>query len=184
MKDLKNNQLYQKISNSFNGAGFEENIATTQGFILGVICRGHGASDNKALTLTCEILNGGNAIGGSGIALFTTMLIELERQLKDQNVELFIPTKKEQAQKSVRLQTAADIAYGFMLGLCCEGNPVAGSIVDSDYVEKNANLKDYMKFIDFFKEIDVNDDFSEDDFNDVVENLHSMIQEIYTLLNK
>lgn len=182
MKDLKNNQLYQKINSSFKNAGFEENIETTQGFILGLICRGHGSSDNKALTLTNNILNGGNIVSGSGIALFTTMLIELERQLKDQKLELFIPTSNDNLSKAVRLQSCIDIAYGYMLGFCCEGNPVAGSIVETDYAQKNAQLKDNMKYFDFFKEIDINDDFSEQDFIDVVEVLHSMIQENYTLM--
>lgn len=182
MKELKDNELYQKIKSKFNESSFEENMATTQGFILGIISRGHGASDKKSLELLTEILNGGTHLSGSGIALFTTMMIELERALQNKKLELFIPVAKEQNNMQ-RLAALRDLAYGFTLGILCEGNLTAGSIVEQDYAQKNELLNQDLDLIKAIAELDDHSNLDENDFKVVVDEAANTILEIYTLLN-
>lgn len=182
MKKLTDNELYQKIHGKFKESSFEENIATTQGFLLGVICRGHGSSDKKSLELVTEILNGGTRLSGTGIALFTTMMIELERALKDKKLTLFVPASQEQSNKT-RCSAIIDITYGFTLGILCEGNLTAGSIVEQEYAEKNELLNRDLELIKAISQLDPDSDVDEDDFNVVVDEATNSIYEIYTLLN-
>ena len=79
---LKSNALYQKVSPNFKQSGFQEPLAMVQGFILGLIARGHTSAESKTLELATSVLNSGEALSGSGIALFTTLLIESERVLQ------------------------------------------------------------------------------------------------------
>lgn len=183
MDSLKNNDLYQKVIPGFKTAPFEESPAVTQGFLLGLIARGRGSSDSKALKITVDILNGGTALTGSGIALFTTMMIELERELKNNKLKLFVPSKKEESQKR-RITCLTEIAYGFNLGMCCENQPTVGSIVEADYVENNGILKEDLEMVAMVGELDPESDYDEDDFDVVFDKFIETIVEIYTLFHR
>lgn len=183
MESLKNNDLYQKVVPGFKTAPFEESPAVTQGFLLGLIARGRGSSDSKALKITVDILNGGTALTGSGIALFTTMMIELERELKNNKLKLFVPSKKEESQKR-RITCLTEIAYGFNLGMCCENQPTVGSIVEADYVENNGILKEDLEMVAMVGELDPESDYDEDDFDVVFDKFIETIVEIYTLFHR
>lgn len=183
MESLKNNDLYQKVVPGFKTAPFEESPAVTQGFLLGLIARGRGSSDSKALKITVDILNGGTALTGSGIALFTTMMIELERELKNNKLRLFVPSKKEESQKR-RITCLTEIAYGFNLGMCCENQPTVGSIVEADYVENNGILKEDLEMVAMVGELDPESDYDEDDFDVVFDKFIETIVEIYTLFHR
>lgn len=183
MDSLKNNDLYQKVVPGFKTAPFEESPAVTQGFLLGLIARGRGSSDSKALKITVDILNGGTALTGSGIALFTTMMIELERELKNNKLRLFVPSKKEESQKR-RITCLTEIAYGFNLGMCCENQPTVGSIVEADYVENNGILKEDLEMVAMVGELDPESDYDEDDFDVVFDKFIETIVEIYTLFHR
>lgn len=183
MESLKNNDLYQKVVPGFKTAPFEESPAVTQGFLLGLIARGRGSSDSKALKITVDILNGGTALTGSGIALFTTMMIELERELKNNKLRLFVPSKKEESQKR-RITCLTEIAYGFNLGMCCENQPTIGSIVEADYVENNGILKEDLEMVAMVGELDPESDYDEDDFDVVFDKFIETIVEIYTLFHR
>lgn len=183
MDSLKNNDLYQKVVPGFKTAPFEESPAVTQGFLLGLIARGRGSSDSKALKITVDILNGGTALTGSGIALFTTMMIELERELKNNKLKLFVPSKKEESQKR-RITCLTEIAYGFNLGMCCENQPTVGSIVEADYVENNGILKEDLEMVAMVGELDPESDYDEDDFDVVFDKFIETIVEIYTLFHR
>lgn len=183
MDSLKNNDLYQKVVPGFKTAPFEESPAVTQGFLLGLIARGRGSSDSKALKITVDILNGGTALTGSGIALFTTMMIELERELKNNKLRLFVPSKKEESQKR-RITCLTEIAYGFNLGMCCENQPTVGSIVEADYVENNGILKEDLEMMAMVGELDPESDYDEDDFDVVFDKFIETIVEIYTLFHR
>lgn len=183
MESLKNNELYHKVVPGFKTAPFEESPAVTQGFLLGLIARGRGSSDSQALKITTEILNGGTALSGSGIALFTTMMIELERELKNNKLKLFVPSAAEESGKR-RLSLLAEVCYGFNLGMCCENNPTVGSIVETDYVQNNGMLKDDLEFIAQVAELDPDSDCDEEDFELVYEKTIETIVEIFSLFHK
>lgn len=182
MEELSKNDLYQKIKNGFKSAPFEESMATTQGFLLGLITRGHTCSDNKALEITINILNGGTNLSGSGIALFTTMMIELERELKEHKVKFFVSSQKEGSGKE-RISQISEIAYGFVLALCCENQPIVGSIVEEDYPQKNALLQENIEFLNEVANLDSESECDEESFELVYNQTRDIIHETYTLFN-
>ncbi len=185
MPSLKKNDLYKKVHPNFGKSGFQESLATVQGFVLGLLARGHTPSDSKTLELATTILNSGEPLTGSGIALFTTMLIEEERLLKvgleTRELGLFVPSAKEAPLKD-RLQAMVDLAYGFNLGLCGESKPVIGSIADPDFHEINANLDEYIYNINAFSSVDTDDDASEADFAELLALLKDMILTVYLMI--
>lgn len=178
---LKDNALYQKISPRFNSAGFTENITVTQGFVLGLAARGYSASESRSLELTIDLLNAGASLNGTGIALFTSLMIESERDLKNNHFEPFIPALKERS-NAERIKALADLAYGFQLGLCGESEPVISSIMDAEYTHKNREFKECLHFIESVVQIDENSSFSEDDFQLVCTELHNNICRIAELI--
>ena len=182
MQELKKNELYQKIHKSFAAAGFEESIACLQGFVLGLISRGHSSSDPKSLELTVNILNGGTRFSGTGIATFTTMAIELERELENEKLSLFIPGKDESSPKKL-LQAIADLAYGFNLGLCCESRPVAGSIVQEDYPLRNTMLNENVEMLNEIANVDTECELDDESVEVVAEQLERSMIIIYGLMH-
>ena len=178
---LKNNGLYQKVHPNFGKSGFQEPLATVQGFILGLLARGHTSSDKATLELATSVLNSGEALSGSGIALFTTMLIEGERELKSKNLSLFVPGKGEGSQ-SERVQALVDIGYGFTLGFCGESQPIAGSIVQMNYKELNDELHEHLQLIQDLVQIDAASGASDEDIQLVYETLSTAIVRLSELM--
>lgn len=183
MESLKNNELYQKVISGFKSAPFEESPAMTQGFLLGLISRGRNSSDPQALKLTIDILNGGNTLSGSGIALFTTMMIELERELKSKKLKLFVPAASEQS-TSDRIAHLAELSYGFTLSMYCENTPYVGSLIEKDYVENNRLLNEKLQLINDVSELDPYSDCEEEDFKLVYDETVDSIVTIYSLFHK
>ena len=111
------------------------------------------------------------------------MMIELERELKNNKLRLFVPSKKEESQKR-RITCLTEIAYGFNLGMCCENQPTVGSIVEADYVENNGILKEDLEMVAMVGELDPESDYDEDDFDVVFDKFIETIVEIYTLFHR
>lgn len=181
VETLKNNALYHKVNANFGKSGFQEPLTTVQGFILGLIARGHTSSDSKTLELATSVLNSSEALSGSGIALFTTLLIESERALKQKKLELFVPAKGE-ASVSERVQALVDIAYGFTLGFCGESQPIVGSIAQLNYKELNDELHVHLDLIEQLVHIDAAPGASEDDIKLVHDSLSSAIVRLSELM--
>lgn len=178
---LKDNSLYQKVHPNFSKSGFQEPLTTVQGFILGLLARDHTSSDKKTLELVTSVLNSGEALSGSGIALFTTMLIEEERELKSKSLSLFVPSQGEGSQ-SERVQALVDIAYGFTLGFCGESQPIAGSIVQMNYKALNDELREHLNLIEDLVHIDAASGASEEDIKLVNETLSTTIVRLSELM--
>lgn len=178
---LKSNVLYQKVHPNFGKSSFQEPLTTVQGFILGLLARGHTSSDKKTLELATSVLNSGEALSGSGIALFTTLLIEEERELKSKSLNLFVPGLGE-GTPSERVQALIDIAYGFTLGFCGESQPIAGSIVQMNYKELNDELHEHLNLIEDLVHIDAASGANADDIKLVHETLSTTIVRLAELM--
>ncbi len=180
---LKSNALYQKVSPNFKQSGFQEPLAMVQGFILGLIARGHTSAESKTLELATSVLNSGEALSGSGIALFTTLLIESERALQQKELALFVPGKEEGAARA-RVQALVDLAYGFSLGFCSESQPIAGSIVQTNYQELNDELREHLDLIENLTQIDAASGASDQDIKLVHDTLAAAIVRLYELVTQ
>ena len=170
---LKQNKLFADVSPKYQQGGFEKeaNIQTTQGFILGILAQGLDINNNQAINKATLLLNEDNPLSGTGLALFTTMLVALEAQLRDRQVELFIPNAKEAPTKE-RLQSLGDIAYGFTLGVFANGDIINNAELVKEFNDpktpRGRELREIMSLLSDISTLDPDSEFSENDFNTVV----------------
>lgn len=177
MNDLKNHDLYNKVVKNFSQGGFEENIQTTQGFVLGLICAGYKASDSDSLTIAEDILNCGNPLSGTGVAVFTTLMIELENQIQKNDLELFIKNINESDSKSKfeALQNLVNISYGFTLGYSCNAK--------TSKKKKNKSIENALYLIQTATEVDIYDtDFDGALFDLYIDAIKFNILKLYLFL--
>lgn len=119
---LKQNSVYLKLKDGFKKDYFEESISCYQGFVLGMLAQGFTSSHREILSYTLDLFHASQPLPGEGIAVFTTLLIEMENQLKANNVMLFVPTAQDREPKqtkkdfnAIRLKSLSALAYGISL---------------------------------------------------------------------
>ena len=196
---LKDNKLYQSTQSSFAQCGFAENIQMMQGFILGMLARGLSSSDSKMLSNTVDILNGGVALSGKAIAIFTTLMIELERDLKQNTVNLFLPTAKDKASNKERITALSDVAHGVLLGLSVPDNagndaakeldPMQSAPINvmsdpkSAYMEikrKSAAAQEQLQTLEAIANADSDSELDEEDFECVATEVAAIVADTFT----
>ena len=189
MLALKDNNLYHSTVESFKQSNFEESIQTVQGFILGVLAQGLTSSDNQILQLFTQLINNDTALSGKGIAVFTTMLLELERDLKQNKVNLFLYSADDKATTKERLQALQDVAYGAMLGLSVHANPKGLAIMASktrtqalaSQKKISPKLQDQLDTLSHITQVDVDsDEFSQQDYEFIATEIGAILVENYT----
>ena len=190
MLALKQNPLYQSTYKSFEQSNFEESIQTVQGFILGLLAQGLNSSDNASLKLAQEILNNDTPLTGKSIAVFTTLLLELERDLKQNKIQFFLPQAEDQVNQDQRLKALGDTAYGALLGLSIPQQKIPFNVMADPKAAKEQAMKsktdrytrERLEMLEQIANIDPEDvkDFSEEDYELVTTEMGAIISEFYT----
>lgn len=173
---LTQNSTYKSLKDSFAKNGINESIACVQGFILGMLSQGFNSGDRQILKYTIELLNDGEPLSGSAIAAFTTLLIEMERELSNKQVKFYILSTEDNEQKlpaakfsAERLQSMADLAYGLSLGY---GLTPQGPLQDKNL---NDEQRDDLIMLEHIFQIDTTSELGETDLKEVIEYLYSII---------
>lgn len=173
---LYDNATYKSLKESFTNNGLHESISCIQGFILGLLAQGFSSGDRQILKYTIELLNDGDPLNGNAIASFTTLLIEMERDLKNRKVELYVLGPKDNVQKlpeakfkEERLKSLSDLAYGISLGY---GLTPQGALQDKNLTP---GQRDDLILLEHIFQIDVKSDLDEDDLKEVVDYLKQII---------
>lgn len=188
MLSLKQNTLYQSTYQSFTQSNFEESIQTVQGFILGLLAQGFDSADRKILKLTQDILNDGITLSGKGVAVFTTLLLELERELKDNKIQLFLPQKDDQVKPQERLRALGAIAYGALLGLTIPQQALPFNVIADPEQSKAMRTRgkitpkehEQLETLEQIAKVDPNSDLDEEDYDLIATEIGAIITEIYT----
>lgn len=177
---LTQNVTYTTLKESFEKNGFAESIACIQGFILGMLGQGFTSGDREILKYTIELLNDGEPLSGNAIASFTTLLIEMERELNAKKVQFYVPTAEDNVAKKAkkdfnaeRLKCLADFAYGLSLGYNLTPQ---GPLQDKDL---SSEQRDDLVMLENIFQIDVVSEVDEDDLMEVQNYLHSIIYRIW-----
>lgn len=167
---LKQNSVYLKLKDSFKKDYFEESLACYQGFVLGLLAQGFTSSNRDILKHTFEIFNDNQPLPGEGIAIYTTLLIEMERQLNEGKVQFFIPTAQDrepsQSKKDfnvIRLDSLSDLAYGITLAYNFK---VDGIIKQSELTPIE---KEELEVLSNIVQVDPKSKLDEDDISSVTE---------------
>lgn len=188
MLPLKQNTLYQSTYQSFTQSNFAESIQTVQGFILGLLAQGFDSSNRKIIKLTQDILNDEIALSGKGVAVFTTLLLELERDLKENKIQLFLPQKEDQASPQERIRSLGAIAYGALLGLSLPQQDLPFNVIANPEEAKNQRNKgnvtrqeyEQLETLEQIAKVDQYSDLNEEDYNLIATEIGAIITEFYT----
>lgn len=177
---LHQNATYKSLKDNFAKNGINESIACVQGFILGMLAQGFNSGDRQILKYTVELLNDGEPLSGSAIASFTTLLLEMERELSSKKVEFYIPTADDNEQKldkekfsTERLTSLADLAYGLSLGYGLTPN---GPLKDKDL---SAEQRDDLIMLEHIFQLDTSSELEEDDIKEVISYLYTILYRTY-----
>lgn len=188
MLPLKQNTLYQSTYQSFTQSNFEESIQTVQGFILGLLAQGFDSSDRKILKLAQDILNDGIALSGKGVAVFTTLLLELERDLKENKIQLFLPQKEDQVSSKERIRALGAVAYGALLGLSLPQQDLPFNVMANPEEAKKQNAKgrmtkqerEQLETLEQIAKVDQDSALDEGDYDLIATEVGAIIAEFYT----
>lgn len=152
---------YEKILNELTNAGIVEQPFAWYSLMIGVIAKGMEPGSRVYNGVFSNLLNDGQPLSGSIIAVLTNQGMDVAEKLKSSSEDLFaFPNDK--VEKKQRLQTLADLSYGLSLGLTV--NAEDGSLENiTDY-----DMKADLNTISEVAKVDLEAELDEDDLDSVV----------------
>lgn len=155
------NSSYEKIQKELTGAGIVEQPFAWYALMIGVISKGMEPGSRVYNSVFSSLLNDGQPLSGSIIAVLTNQGMDIVEKLKGNSEDLFaFPNDK--VEKKQRLQTLADLSYGLSLGLTVD--PEDGSLENITDYEMKADLNT----ISEVAKVDLEAELDEDDLDSVV----------------
>lgn len=140
MLSLSHNDLYQRcceyfrvqsaaentpqVLNTFTGSqrdpaydGICDSIQLTQGYLCGLLIGNQDPHQDQNLADFEHCINADLPLKSGAKEAYNLMSDELQHELKDQNLNLFIASEQEEPNAAVRCLQLVNIAYGLLLGL-------------------------------------------------------------------
>lgn len=156
---------YAEYSSLLRNEGSDDLPTVYQGLIYALIANGYDAGSRELRTKVASLLNGGEGLPGSMIAMLTDLAVDAGEALKQGKPQFLMPGEQKD-----RLQALAGLAYGTALGLPFKA--------DGTTFEDHSLMEEVMTLNDIGR-VDDEGDFSEEDFKVIVDYIATALTKAY-----
>ncbi|MCI6939333.1 MAG: hypothetical protein U0O25_00055 [Succinivibrio sp.] len=171
------NGTYTKVLNDLNKAGITTTPFVWTSLMIGMMSKGVEAGSRIFINSFSSLLNDNQPLPGEIIAVLTNLGMDLKEKIEKGDEDLF-SMPDSSFDKKLRLQTLADLSYGFALGLTV--NSEDGSlekIKDKEMLADLATISEVAK-------VDIEAELDEEDLDNVLGFMIDVAQKNYALNQK